>query len=155
MKGNDRVLETLNNLLADELTAVSQYMLHASMCGNWGYEKLHLAVEKRSIDEMKHAEMLLDRILFLEGTPIVSNLHKMMIGARVEFQLANDLEAEVGAVKAYNDGIRLTAELGDNGSRDLLGSILKDEEHHLDWLEAQLNQIDQIGLQNYLLAQVG
>jgi bacterioferritin len=155
MKGNDRVLDTLNNLLADELTAISQYMLHASMCGNWGYEKLHQAVEKRSIDEMKHAEMLLDRILFLEGTPIVSNLHKMMIGARVEFQLANDLEAEVRAVKAYNDGIRLTAELGDNGSRDLLVSILKDEERHLDWLEAQLDQIDQISLQNYLLAQIG
>jgi bacterioferritin len=155
MKGNARILDTLNNLLADELTAISQYMLHASMCGNWGYEKLHQTVEKRSIDEMKHAEMLLDRILFLEGTPIVSNLHKMMIGARVEFQLANDLEAEVGAVKAYNDGIRLAAETGDNGTRDFLGSILKDEERHLDWLEAQLEQIDQIGLQNYLLAQVG
>ncbi len=155
MKGNERVLDTLNNLLADELTAISQYMLHASMCGNWGYEKLHQVVEKRSIDEMKHAEMLLDRILFLEGTPIVSNLHKMMIGARVEFQLANDLEAEVGAIKAYNDGIRVTTESGDNGSRDMLGSILKDEERHLDWLEAQLDQIDQIGLQNYLLAQVG
>lgn len=155
MKGNERVLETLNNLLADELTAICQYMLHASMDGNWGYEKLHQAVEKRSVDEMKHAEMLLDRILFLEGTPIVSNLHKMMIGARVEFQLANDLGAEVGAVKAYNDGIRLAAEIGDNGTRDFLGSILKDEERHLDWLEAQLEQIDQIGLQNYLLAQVG
>jgi bacterioferritin len=155
MKGNARILDTLNNLLADELTAISQYMLHASMCGNWGYEKLHQTVEKRSIDEMKHAEMLLDRILFLEGTPIVSNLHKMMIGARVEFQLANDLEAEIGAVKAYNDGIRLAAETGDNGTRDFLGSILKDEERHLDWLEAQLEQINQIGLQNYLLAQVG
>jgi bacterioferritin len=155
MKGNGRAVETLNNLLADELTAISQYMVHASMCANWGYEKLHKIVEKRSIDEMKHAEMLIDRILYLEGSPVVSNLNKMMIGARVELQLANDKEAEIGAIKAYNDGIRLTAEVGDNGTRDLLGSILKDEEHHLDWLEAQLDQIDQVGLQNYLLGQSG
>ncbi len=155
MKGNDRAIETLNNLLADELTAISQYMVHASMCANWGYEKLHKTVEKRSIDEMKHAEMLIDRILFLEGTPVMSNLHKMTIGARVEVQLADDRESELGAIKAYNDGIRLTAELGDNGSRDLLGSILKDEERHLDWLEAQLDQIDQVGIQNYLLGQSG
>ncbi len=155
MKGNDRVLDTLNNLLADELTAISQYMVHASMCANWGYEKLHKAVEKRSVDEMRHAEMLIDRILFLEGTPIVSNLHKMMIGARVEIQFGNDHEAEVGAVKSYNEGIRLAAELSDNGSRDMLISILKDEERHLDWLEAQLAQIDQVGLQNYLLGQSG
>jgi bacterioferritin len=155
MKGNERAIETLNNLLADELTAVSQYMVHASMCGNWGYEKLHKTIEKRAIDEMKHAEMLIDRILFLEGTPIVSNLNKMIIGARVELQLANDREAEIGAIKAYNNGIRLTAEVGDNGTRDLLGSILKDEERHLDWLETQLDQIDQVGLQNYLLGQSG
>jgi bacterioferritin len=155
MKGNDRAVETLNNLLADELTAISQYMLHSSMCANWGYEKLHKIVEKRSVDEMKHAEMLIDRILFLEGSPVVSNLNKMMIGSQVELQLANDREAEIGAIKAYNDGIRLTAEVGDNGTRDLLGSILKDEEHHLDWLEAQLDQIDQVGLQNYLLGQSG
>ena len=155
MKGNDRVLDTLNNLLADELTAISQYMVHAGMCANWGYEKLHKAVEKRSVDEMKHAEMLIDRILFLEGTPIVSNLNKMMVGARVEIQLGNDHESEVGAIKSYNDGIRLTAELGDNGSRDMLEAILKDEERHLDWLEAQLDQIDQVGLQNYLLGQSG
>jgi bacterioferritin len=151
MKGNDHVLETLNNLLADELTAISQYMVHAGMCANWGYEKLHDSVEKRAIDEMKHAEMLIDRILFLEGTPMVSNLHNMMIGARVELQLANDREAEVGADRAYNDGIRKAAELGDNGSRELMESILKDEEHHLDWLEAQLDQIEQVGIQNYLL----
>jgi len=155
MKGNDRVLDTLNHLLADELTAISQYMVHASMCANWGYEKLHESVEKRSIDEMKHAEMLIDRIIFLEGTPIVSDLHKMMIGARVEFQLGNDREAEVGAIKSYNDGIHLAAELGDNGSRDMMETILKDEERHIDWLEAQLDQIDQVGLQNYLLEQIG
>ena len=130
-------------------------MLHVRMCGNCRYEMLHHAVEKRSIDEMKHAEMLLDRILFLEGTPIVSNLHEMMIGACVEFQLSNDLEAEVGLVKVYNEGIRPSAKTGDNGTREFLGFILKDEEHHLDWLETQLEQIDQIGLQNYLFAQVG
>ncbi len=153
MKGNDQVLDTLNHLLADELTAISQYMVHSSMCANWGYEKLHKSVEKRAIDEMKHAEMLIDRILFLDGTPIVSNLHKMMIGERVEIQLGNDHEAEVGAVKSYNDGIRLTGDMADHGSRDMLVSILKEEERHLDWLEAQLDQIDQVGLQNYLLAQ--
>jgi bacterioferritin len=155
MKGNERMLATLNDLLADELTAVSQYMVHAGMCANWGYEKLHGTIEKRAIDEMKHAEKLLDRILFLQGTPIVSNLHPMQIGPRVETQLENDCQSEQGAIRAYNDAIRLAAEAGDNGSRALLQSILTDEERHLDWLEAQLDQIDQLGLQNYLQVQVG
>ena len=154
MKGNDKVIEDLNHELADELTAVSQYMVHSSMCSNWGYEKLHQAIEKRAIDEMKHAEMLIDRILFLEGTPVVNILNKMVIGSKVEIQLKNDQVSEIGAIKAYNASIHLASELGDHGSEDLLKSILKDEEAHLDWLEAQLDQIDQMGIQNYLVEKV-
>jgi bacterioferritin len=154
MKGNIKVIEKLNDLLADELTAVSQYMVHSSMDDNWGYDVLHHSVEKRAIDEMKHAEMLIDRILYLEGVPIVSNLKKMDIGAMVDIQIENDRSSEEGAIKSYNDGIRLTAELADNGTNELLKSILKDEEKHMDWLEAQLDQIKQMGLQIYLTNQV-
>jgi bacterioferritin len=150
MKGNDKVIATLNDLLSDELTAVNQYMVHAGMDENWGYEKLHDAVEKRAITEMKHAESLIDRLLFLEGTPIVSNLKKINIGAKVEAQLAHDLEAEIDAVKGYNAGIKLAVEVGDNGTRELFESILKDEEEHVDWLEAQLDQIAQMGISDYL-----
>ena len=155
MKGNDKVIALLNNLLSDELTAINQYMVHSEMCANWRYEKLHEAAEKRAIQEMKHAETLIGRILFLEGTPIVSNLKQIHIGASVEAQHRNDAQAEVEAVKAYNDGIQLTAELGDNGTREMLEDILEDEEDHLDWLEAQLEQIEQMGLQNYLVEQIG
>jgi bacterioferritin len=155
MKGNEQVIAKLNFLLADELTAVSQYMVHAGMCGNWRYEKLHGAIEKRAIDEMKHAEMHIDRLLFLEGTPIVSSLNKMHIGAAVEAQLKNDQGAESGAIQAYNDAIRLCVEVGDNGTREMLEGILKDEEAHIDWLEAQLDQITQMGIQNYLVEQLG
>ena len=136
------------------MTAISQYMVHSEMCANWGYDKLHQTVEKRAIGEMKHAEKLIARILFLEGQPVVSNLNKMEIGATVEAQLKHDLAAEAGAIQAYNDGIRLCIELGDNGSRELIEGNLEDEEEHLDWLETQLDQINQISLQNYLLAQV-
>jgi bacterioferritin len=153
MKGNAKIIEILNGFLADELTAINQYIVHSEMCANWGYDKLHGKAEKRAIDEMKHAEKLIARILFLEGIPIVSNLKKINIGATVEAQLKNDLEAETGAIKDYNDGIRLCLELGDNGTRDLIDANLHDEEDHLDWLEAQLDQISQMGLQNYLLGQ--
>jgi bacterioferritin len=155
MKGNLKVLEYLNFLLADELTAVSQYMVHAAMCDNWGYGKLHDAIEHRAVEEMKHAEALIARILFLEGIPVVSNLNKMVIGASVDAQLKNDHAAEVGAIKGYNDGIRLMLELGDGGSRELLEDNLVDEERHIDWLEAQLDQITQMGIQNYLTMQLG
>ncbi len=155
MKGNAKIIAILNDFLSDELTAINQYIVHSEMCANWGYEKLHNAAEKRAIDEMKHAEKLIARILFLEGLPVVSNLKKMNIGATVEAQLKNDWEAEEGAIKAYNDGIKLCLELGDNGSRELIDSNLADEENHLDWLEAQLDQINQMGLQNYLLGQTG
>ena len=154
MKGNEKIIAVLNDFLADELTAISQYMVHSEMCANWGYDKLHEAVEKRAIGEMKHAEKLIARILFLEGQPVVSNLNKMEIGATVEAQLKHDLAAEAGAIQAYNDGIRLCLELGDNGSRELIEDNLGDEEEHLDWLETQLDQINQMGPQNYLLAQI-
>jgi bacterioferritin len=154
MKGNERVIAVLNELLADELTAISQYMVHSEMCNNWKYEKLAKVIEERAIVEMKHAEKHIARILFLEGTPIVSKLNKINIGASVEEQLKNDQAAEVGAVKAYNAGIQLAVEVGDNGSRELLEDILEDEEDHLDWLEAQADQIAQMGIQVYLSEQV-
>lgn len=154
MKGNEKVLEMLNEVLADELTAISQYMVHSEMCAAWGYNKLHEMVEKRAITEMKHAETLIARILFLEGQPIVSKLNPMHIGAEVQKQLQNDLASEYGAIKAYNAGSKLAAELGDYGTHQLVNSILKDEEAHADELEEQLDQIAQMGLQNYLAQQV-
>jgi bacterioferritin len=155
MKGNDRIIAQLNDLLADELTAISQYMVHSEMCSNWGYDKLHKAIEKRAIDEMKHAEKLIGRIIFLEGTPVVSKLNKVNVGADVEAQHKNDLKAEQGAIQAYNESIRLAVELADNGTRELLESVLKDEEDHIDWIEAQLDQIKQMGTQIYLSEQLG
>jgi len=154
MKGNDKVIETLNMLLADELTAINQYMVHSEMCKNWGYGELHEAIEKRAITEMKHAEMHIGRIIFLEGRPIVSKLNPLHIGDTVLEQLKSDLGAEQAAVKMYNDAVKLAVEVGDNGTRAMLESILKDEEDHLDWLETQLDQIEQIGIQNYLAQQV-
>jgi bacterioferritin len=151
MKGNDKIIAALNNLLSDELTAINQYMVHSEMCDNWHYEELHKAIEERAITEMKHAEKLIARILFLEGSPTVSNLKKINIGADIPAQFNNDLEAEMGAVKGYNDGIRLAYELGDNGTRELFDSILTDEEDHLDWLEAQIDQVKMMGLQAYLV----
>jgi bacterioferritin len=154
MKGETRIIETLNYLLADELTAINQYMVHSEMCANWGYGRLHEAAEKRAIDEMKHAEKLIGRLLFLEGRPTVSDLNKIHIGDAVEAQHRNDHESEKGAIKAYNDGVRLCVELGDNGTRELLEDILEDEEEHIDWLEAQLDQISQLGIQVYLAEQL-
>jgi bacterioferritin len=155
MKGNEKIIAKLNDLLSDELTAIGQYMVHSEMCDNWGFKKLAEAVEKRAIDEMKHAEMHIGRILFLEGKPVVSNLKQINIGAEVEPQFKNDWSAEDGAIKSYNDGIKLCVELADNGTRELLESILKDEEAHIDWIEAQMDQIAKMGIQNYLVEQVG
>jgi len=155
MKGNDKIIAVLNALLSDELTAISQYMVHSEMCANWRFDKLHGVIEKRAIDEMKHAEKHIGRILFLEGLPIVSNLKKMLIGQDVTTQLSNDRAAEVDAIQAYNEAIRLAVECSDNGTREMLEGILLDEEAHLDWLEAQLDQISQLGIQNYLTEQVG
>ena len=154
MKGNDKVIEKLNARLADELTAISQYMVHSEMCDNWGYARLHGAIEKRAIDEMKHAEKIIARIIFLEGQPIVSNLNKINIGAAVDSQLKHDWDAEATAIKDYNADIQFATANGDNGTRDMLEEILEDEEAHIDWIEAQLDQIKQMGLQNYLERQV-
>ena len=153
MKGNEKVISLLNTVLADELSAISQYMVHSEMCANWEYKHLHESIEKRAIDEMKHTERLIARILFLEGMPVVSKPGKIIIGENVEVQLRNDLAAETQAIKDYNANIRQCLDLGDNGTRELFESNLKDEEGHLDWLEAQLDQIGQMGLQNYLLSQ--
>jgi bacterioferritin len=154
MKGNEKLVQELNTRLAEELTAINQYMVHSEMCANWGYQRLHKAIEKRAVTEMKHAEKLIERILFLEGLPVVSVLNAIHVGPNVEAQHKNDLAAEVDAVKAYNQSIRLAAEVGDNGTRDFLQSILNDEEEHADWLEMQLDQIQQLGLQNYLVEQM-
>ncbi len=154
MKGNEKIIAVLNQLLSDELTAINQYMVHAEMCDNWGYSHLDEAIEGRAIAEMKHAEKLIARILFLEGTPIVSNLNPIFIGPEVEVQHKNDWTAERDAIKAYNEGIKLAEELGDNGTRDLLREILLQEEGHIDWIEMQLDQIKQMGLENYLNHQI-
>ncbi len=155
MKGNEKIIEQLNARLAEELTAINQYMVHAEMCDNWRYKKLDEAIEKRAVNEMKHAEKLIARILFLEGVPVVSNLNKVFIGADVPKMHASDHTAEDTAIKNYNESIRLAVEVGDNGTRDLLQSILLDEEEHIDWIEGQLDQIKQMGIQNYLVEQIG
>ena len=153
MKGNEKLVKVLNQLLADELTAISQYMVHSEMCENWGYEKLHKAIEKQAVDEMHHAEWLIARILFLEGTPVVQKLNPMKIGKSVQEMVTNDQAAELDAVRAYNDGIALAREVGDHATADLLTQILKMEEGHVDWAETQRDQIEQMGLQNYLANQ--
>ncbi len=154
MKGNAKLIETLNSLLQDELTAISQYMVHSGMCENWGYGKLHDHFEKRAIDEMKHAEKLIGRILFLEGRPVVFKLSEIRIGAEVPEQLENDRQAEMGAIKAYNQGIIVAGEVADYASRELLEAILKDEDRHVDEIEALQDQIKQMGLGVFLSIQV-
>ena len=153
MKGNEKIIDVLNFLLAEELTAVNQYMVHAEMCDNWGYKRLAEYIEKRAITEMKHAEKLIARLLFLEGIPIVSHLHPIHIGADVQAQFKNDQASEEGAVKAYNEAVKLAYDLSDGGTRILLESILKDEEEHLDWLEMQNDQITHMGFKMYLVEQ--
>ena len=155
MKGNPKLIATLNDLLADELTAINQYMVHSEMAEAWGYKKLHEAFEKRAIDEMKHAEALIGRILFLEGTPTVSKLNKMMIGADVPKQLAGDRALEMGAVKAYNEAIILAGEVKDFATRQLLEKILGDEDKHIDQIEEMQDQIQQMTLQIFLTTKVG
>jgi len=154
MKGNAQVINQLNARLAEELTAVNQYFVHAEMCENWRYKKLHDMIFKRSIDEMKHAEKLIARILFLDGILIVSKLNKMYIGSEVPKMFKNDHAAEAVAISGYNESIRVAVEFGDNGSRELLESILKEEEEHIDLIEAQIEQISQMSIQNYLVEQI-
>lgn len=155
MKGNPQLIQRLDELLAEELTAINQYIVHSEMCANWGYERLHDRVEKRAIQEMKHAEALIARIIFLEAQPTVSRLNAIHIGQDVENQLRADLAAEVEAVRRYNEAIRLADEVRDAATRDLLERILKEEDEHVDWLEGQLDQIGQMGLGLYLSAQRG
>ena len=154
MKGNEKIIERLNARLADELTAVNQYMVHAEICDNWGYKRLHEMIEKRAISEMKHAEKLIARILFLEGMPIVSKLNKISIGSDVEKQFKNDAAAEYDAIKYYNEDIIFAGSAGDFGTRELLETILHDEEDHIDEIEAQQDQIKQMGIQIYLAESV-
>jgi len=153
MKGNEKLLTVLNQLLADELTAINQYMVHSEMCDNWGYDKLHKAIEKQAIDEMHHAEWLIQRIIFLEGVPVVSKLNPIQIGRSVLEMIGNDQDAELAAVRAYNAAIRLGHEVDDQVTVDLLTNILKMEEGHGDWAEKQRAQIEQMGLENYLTNQ--
>ena len=155
MKGNSRLIDTLNSLLADELTAISQYMVHAGMCENWGYGKLHDHFEKRAIDEMKHAETLIGRVLFLEGIPVVSRLLDMHIGAEVPKQLESDHAAEEGAIKAYNAAIVVAGEVADFATREILEDILRDEDRHIDDIEALQDQVRQMTLPVFLSVQVG
>ena len=154
MQGEARVIDELNARLAEELTAVNQYMVHAEMCEDWHYGGLAEPIKQRAIVEMKHAEKLIERILFLDGRPIVSDLNQLHIGAAVPEMHANDLAAEVDAVKAYNESVRVCVEMKDNGTKEMLKSILASEEDHVDWLEAQLAQIEQAGLENYLAEQI-
>ena len=153
MKGNKKIITVLNQLLADELTAISQYMVHSEMCENWGYDKLHNAIEKQAMDEMHHAEWLIKRILFLEGTPEVSKLNPMRIGKNAQEIVGNDQEAETDAVRSYNNAIALAHEVADQATVDLLIQILKMEEGHVDWAEIQRTQIEDMGIQTYLSKQ--
>ena len=155
MKGNDKVIEAMNSLLADELTAVSQYIVHGEICENWGYGKLHALSQKRAIDEMKHAEKLIARILFLEGKPVVNNLRKMTISDEVAKQFENDRGLELGAVKAYNDAIALCMKVGDNATKEILDDILMDEDRHVDEIEEKQDQMTQMGNGIFLSTQTG
>ena len=155
MKADKRLIDVLNSLLADELTAINQYVVHGEMCESWGYGKLHEIAEKRAITEMKHAEKLISRILFLGGTPIVTNLKQIQIGGQVPDQVANDRKAEEGAIKAYNEAIALAGELLDHATREMLVAILKDEDSHYDELDELAEQIEQMTLPIFLSTQVG
>jgi bacterioferritin len=154
MKGNPRVIAELNKALREELTAINQYFLHAEMCENWGYRRLSEYIKKQSIGEMKHAEALMERILFLDGTPSMQPL-VLKVGSSVKDMIQSDLALEVAAVKQYNDAVHVATAEGDNGSRDLLVQLLKDEESHVDWLEAQVHQIKEVGYERYLTQQMG
>jgi bacterioferritin len=153
MKGSKKLLVVLNSLLADELTVVNQYMVHSEMCENWGYNKLHMAIRKQAIDEMHHAEWLIERIIFFEGAPTVSKLNPIKIGKTVSEMISNDHDDELKVVHDYNEAIRLAREVDDEGSVDLLTKILKMEEGHVDWGEIQRAQIEQMGMENYLVNQ--
>lgn len=154
MKGESRIIDVLNDVLTAELTAINQYFVHAEMCENWGYSRLHKIIRKHSIGEMKHAEELIERVLFLEGIPNVQRIGKINIGESVPEMIKVDHALELEALPRLNQGIELCRELGDNNSRHLLEEILEEEEEHVDWLEAQQALLDQVGVQNYLAQQI-
>jgi bacterioferritin len=154
VKGDAKILALLNEVLKAELTAINQYFLHAEMCENWGYEKMAKHTRKESIEEMGHAEKLMERILLLDGSPNMTDYFKINIGQNVKQQLENDLNLEYTAVKRLNEGIKACVATGDNGSRELLEKILVDEEHHIDWLEGQLHAIKEMTYENYLAEQL-
>jgi bacterioferritin len=155
VKSDPKVIEVLNGLLADELTAINQYMVHSEMCDNWGYEKLHKTIEKRAIDEMKHAEKLIARIVFLEGIPIVSKLNAIRIGSDVPRMFENDHGAEFDAIRNYNAGILVCGEAKDFATREILEHILQEEDKHIDDIEAAQDEIGQMGIQMFLSTQLG
>jgi len=154
MKGTEEVLSLLNQLLTNELTAINQYFIHAKMCENWGYERLAHKIREESIDEMKHADQIISRILFLEGIPNLQALGKLRVGETVKEQLESDLQLEYNAIAFLNQGIATCRTVGDNASEDLFTRILVSEEEHTDWIETQLELIRQIGEQNYLAQQI-
>ena len=153
MKGKKELFTVLNSLLADELTVINQYMVQSEMCANWGYSKLHAAIRKQAMDEMLHAEWLIERIIFFEGSPTVSKLNPIKIGKTVSEMISNDDETELEVVRSYNNAIKLAMEFSDQGTVDLLTKILKMEEGHVDWAEIQRAQIEQMGMENYLVNQ--
>ena len=154
MRGNDKVIDELNAALKAELTTISQYIVHAEMCENWGYKRLAGYIKKQAIGEMGHAERLIERVLFLDGTPRVDIMLAPNIGAGVKAQLENDLSGELDAIRQYNAAVAVCVQAGDNGSRELFESLVKDEEEHADFLEAELHKIAEIGLDNYLAQQM-
>jgi len=154
MKGNAKLIEVLNEILTGELTAINQYFIHAKMCDNWGYDRLAHKIREESISEMKHADELIERILFLEGVPNMQRLDKVRVGETVPEQLQLDLKFEEVAVPRLNKAIALAADVGDNTTRELLEKVLKSEESHVDWLESQLELIKQVGEENYLAQQI-
>lgn len=154
MKGDKQVIDILNDVLTAELTAINQYFVHAKMMKNWGYDRLAAKEKHESIDEMKHADAVLDRILYLEGIPNMQRYNKVNVGENVPEMLRLDLQEEYKAVKRLNDGIKVCRDVGDNGSEDLLTKILVSEEEHIDWLESQLELIKQVGEANYLAQQI-
>lgn len=154
MKGDPKVIKVLNDVLRKELTGINQYFVHAKMCKNWGYEALYHFIWSESLGEMKHANEIVERILFLEGVPNVSGYDKIMVGSTFKQQLENDLGLEMAALEVLKPGIKTCLEVGDDASRELLEHILVDEEKHVDWIESQLHKIEEVGYQNYLAQQI-
>src|ERR1041385_1615515 len=154
MQGNPKVIAALNEALTEELTAINQYFLHAEMCENWHYTRLGDYIKKQSIDEMKHAEVLIERILFLDAIPMMTDPMQLSIGKNVKEQLESDLKLEIEAVAFYNRATQTARAEGDNTSGELFERLLKDEEEHVDWLEAQLHLVTEIGYERYLTQQL-